>query len=397
MSEGTRMFRQKNTNTGDAATPPTGGDLPHSVGQELRARREQLGWSLPDVASWLRIRLPYLEALEEGRAQALPGSAYAIGFLRTYSKALGLAPEPLIQRFKMETRGSFDRKPDLSFPVPLPEKSLPLGVILLGGIVILVGAYIGWYRMTGASEHPVITTHTDLPGISTPGTASPQIASVLPAPGELPPNPPQPLPQQEQNSITALAPSGPPEDTSPAKAPSGPVEKMGEDKNALANTHPDADHPAGTDPAAPAATTATDQITLNASAPTWVQVRQQGGGVIYDHTLGSGEAWQVPVDKHDLVLTVGNAGGLTLSANGVVSPPLGRNGEVRRNIILSAQAISSGTITQAPPTTSRAPMPPPAARPTGTISAPMPPLPPVGPSDGGNNTLPPLPQTDKAE
>ncbi|MBE7619192.1 DUF4115 domain-containing protein [Komagataeibacter sp. FXV2] len=376
MSEGTRMFRQKNTSPGDAATSAPAGDIPLGVGQELRARREQLGWSLPDVASWLRIRLPYLEALEEGRAQALPGSAYAIGFLRTYAKALGLAPEPLIQRFKMEMRGAFDRKPDLSFPVPLPEKSLPLGVILLGGIVILVGAYVGWYRMTATPEQPAVSAHTDLPGISTQGTASPQIASVLPAPGELPPNPPQPLPQQEQNSITALAPSGPPDDSATARPPAGPVEKMGEDRNALAGPHPDADHP---DAAAPA--TPTDQITLIASAPTWVQVRQQGGGVIYDHTLGSGETWQVPADKHDLVMTVGNAGGLTLNANGVTSPPLGRSGEVRHNIVLSAQAISSGTITQATPAP-RAPMPPP-ARPATTTSAPMPPLPPPGPSDGG--------------
>ncbi|PYD47964.1 helix-turn-helix domain-containing protein [Novacetimonas pomaceti] len=388
MSEGTRMFRQKTPNAGDAATPVAASEIPLNVGQELRTRREQLGWSLPDVASWLRIRLPYLEALEEGRPQGLPGSAYAIGFLRTYAKALGLPPETLIQRFKMETRGAFDRKPELSFPVPLPEKSLPLGVILLSGIVILVGAYVGWYRLTASSDRPVINTRTDLPGISTQGTASPQIASVLPAPGELPPNPPQPLPQQEQNSITALAPSGPPADAPQPKPVSGPVEKMGEDKSALA-AHQDAGTPEGGDqsPATPA-----NQITLNASAPTWVQVRKQGGGVIYDHTLGSGETWQVPADSHDLVLTVGNAGGLTLSANGVTSPPLGRNGEVRRNIILDAQAISSGNITQASPT----PRPAPAA-PAAATSAPMPPLLPANTPATGNNTLPPLPQTDKAE
>lgn len=38
------------------------------VGSALRMRREQLGWTLPQIADWLRIREAYLEALESGRA-----------------------------------------------------------------------------------------------------------------------------------------------------------------------------------------------------------------------------------------------------------------------------------------------------------------------------------------
>ncbi len=49
------------------------------VGQALRAQREQLGWSLPDVAAWLRIRLSYLEALESGQVGKLPGKRLRAG------------------------------------------------------------------------------------------------------------------------------------------------------------------------------------------------------------------------------------------------------------------------------------------------------------------------------
>jgi cytoskeleton protein RodZ len=53
------------------------------VGADLRAARERLAWSIQDIADGLRIRGQYLVALEEGRVDELPGTAYAVGFLRT--------------------------------------------------------------------------------------------------------------------------------------------------------------------------------------------------------------------------------------------------------------------------------------------------------------------------
>lgn len=62
------------------------------VGEALRKRREQLGWSIGDVAAWLRIRSVYLEALENGNASVLPAEVYALGFLRAYGRLSGLIP-----------------------------------------------------------------------------------------------------------------------------------------------------------------------------------------------------------------------------------------------------------------------------------------------------------------
>ena len=50
----------------------------------------------------LHIRQQYLEALEAGRINELPGNAYALGFLRTYASALGLDPNETARRFKAE-------------------------------------------------------------------------------------------------------------------------------------------------------------------------------------------------------------------------------------------------------------------------------------------------------
>ena len=121
------------------------------VGAELRAARLRLGWALPDVASGLRIRLVYLEAIEEGRLSALPGKAYAVGFVRTYATSLGLDPDEVARRFRAEAR-DMNEKTELTFPAPVPQRGVPAGAVVLLGLLIAAGAYVGWYRYTGSED-----------------------------------------------------------------------------------------------------------------------------------------------------------------------------------------------------------------------------------------------------
>ena len=53
----------------------------------------------------LRIRRVYLEALEEGRLRDLPAPAYAVGFVRTYARALGLDADEMVRRFREAPSG----------------------------------------------------------------------------------------------------------------------------------------------------------------------------------------------------------------------------------------------------------------------------------------------------
>lgn len=105
---------------------PNGGELGGSesgsaVGTLLRASRMRVGEELRDVASALRIRYPYLEAIEEGRYTDLPGSAYAVGFVRGYAEHLGLDSEEIVRRFKAETSEAVGAT-KLVFPSPVTEK-----------------------------------------------------------------------------------------------------------------------------------------------------------------------------------------------------------------------------------------------------------------------------------
>jgi cytoskeleton protein RodZ len=115
-----------------------------NAGADLRAARERLGWPLPDASATLRIRPAYLQALEEGDLSRLPGNAFALGFLRTYASALGLDPEEMLRRFKAES-AEVSRRTELSFPAPVPERGMPMGAVILLGLILAVGAYIGWY------------------------------------------------------------------------------------------------------------------------------------------------------------------------------------------------------------------------------------------------------------
>ncbi|OYV36381.1 MAG: hypothetical protein B7Z81_07455, partial [Acidocella sp. 20-61-6] len=119
------------------------------VGMELRQVREQLGWPLPDMAATLRIRLPYLEAIERGDLSTLPGVAYQTGFIRTYAQALGLDGDEILRRFRAEG-SSFAAKAHLSFLAPIPDRAVPTGAIVLLSVILVLAGYGLWYRHTAA-------------------------------------------------------------------------------------------------------------------------------------------------------------------------------------------------------------------------------------------------------
>ena len=128
---------------GEAASPSG----PRSAGDLLRQQREALRLDLDDIAAALRIKPDYLAALEAGRPDLLPGPTYAIGFVRTYSDYLGLDGDEILRRFKAESTG-LDAKPDLAFPMPLGERSIPGGGMLLVALILVFCGYGTWYYLS---------------------------------------------------------------------------------------------------------------------------------------------------------------------------------------------------------------------------------------------------------
>src|SRR5713226_7270714 len=107
-------------------------NIAQAVGEVLRERREELGYDLDAIGEALRIKPVFLAALEQGRAQDLPGATYAIGFIRAYAQHLGLDSDRILDSYKAET-AEVPARSDLSLPVPLGARSLPGGALLLVG------------------------------------------------------------------------------------------------------------------------------------------------------------------------------------------------------------------------------------------------------------------------
>lgn len=69
------------------------------LGDILRDAREKRHLTLADIAEATRIKVSYLEALENGDYGALPGPAYITGFLRNYAVQVGLHPDDVVQEY----------------------------------------------------------------------------------------------------------------------------------------------------------------------------------------------------------------------------------------------------------------------------------------------------------
>ncbi|MBO9559420.1 MAG: helix-turn-helix domain-containing protein [Caulobacter sp.] len=111
------------------------------LGAALRAAREFRGLTLQDVADATRIRLSYIEALEDLRLDELPSRPFTIGYVKSYAKVLGLDGDAAVARFKVDV-------PDDSEPLRAPvgvrhERDPRLGLILALGVLI-VAAIVLW-------------------------------------------------------------------------------------------------------------------------------------------------------------------------------------------------------------------------------------------------------------
>ena len=124
------------------------------IGAELRAVREDIGATLAEFASQLRIREPYLGAIEDGRFDDLPGPVYAVGFIRSYADAVGLDGEEFVSRFKRESAARPDQT-RLRFPVPEVESRLPSGRLLVLSLFFVGAVYAGWYYLSSVDRSTV--------------------------------------------------------------------------------------------------------------------------------------------------------------------------------------------------------------------------------------------------
>lgn len=119
---------------------------PTVPGERLRAAREAQGMSVDDVAAATRIPKRHLETIEDGDFAVLPGRSYAIGFSRSYAKAVGLNDEEIVNevREQLGIEDPAERLRDGTMqtedPTRLPSRGLVFGSIV-AAVVLLLGLF----------------------------------------------------------------------------------------------------------------------------------------------------------------------------------------------------------------------------------------------------------------
>lgn len=187
--DGTGTRRLKETKT-DLEAPL------ETVGQDLRSARLARGEDLANVSSVLKIRKEHLEALEGDKIELLPGRTYAVGFIRSYARYLGLDPVAYVDRFKAEIAGRNEISPPPVTVIDEDEhKKLPQGWWAIAGVVLLLVLY-GAYQLMAAADKAMREQ------VSEPPSAE---ASAPPIPKAIKIVPPQPTAEETASEQPATA------------------------------------------------------------------------------------------------------------------------------------------------------------------------------------------------
>ena len=132
------------------------------IGERLEAARIRASLDLATVEERTKIRQRYLRALEDEDWAALPSSAYAKGFLRTYSELLGLDAEEMVDEYRRQVEGADepsmhplgDRVIEGRARRPAPKRRGPLGILIAVGAVIVLGIVLLVALMSGDDPKP---------------------------------------------------------------------------------------------------------------------------------------------------------------------------------------------------------------------------------------------------
>jgi cytoskeleton protein RodZ len=329
--------------SGDADAPL------ETVGQDLRAARLRRGDDLATVSRALKIRRDHLEALEEDRFEALPGRAYAVGFVRSYADYLGLDPLQCVERFKGEIAGRNEVQPTVGPPPDTETSKLPQGWLVIGVVVFILIVYgaiqLARFADTKLRE-PVAAVPAHL-------TAPPQPTVVT----AIPPKPaPAPVtaPAANATTQTAVTPPGTTAPAAPGAAPAttnpGQTAANGQTPGAPtvpgANGQPTANAPqsaATADAQLPpghvyGAKNANVRVVLRAHSPTRVLIQGADGTVFLNKMLQPGDSFNVP-NKVGLTLTTPNGSAVAVELDGQLMGYAGEGSQMTEALSLDPQAI----------------------------------------------------------
>lgn len=319
-------------------------------GGSLRLARENQGLSIQEIASRLRLSPKQIEAIEADNFAALPEATIVRGFIRNYAKQLKVNAEPLLDAYSVLVPSNAPHeltvKPTSSMRVTGYEKP-NTGRYIWAGLAVLLGLGVWlFYQNYVEKPNPAKLTASE--------PAADANSTDLPEPGGALPEPALPVAERAAEPSAATELSLPPAATElslpPAATPASPANAtnltaapaVNSGNNAAAPIVPAA-NPAVPNPpapvtvtpnsqlvaattlsaapadsaATPAKTTSNGKVSLEFSAnqETWVNVVDANGKEVYSKIIFAGSRESIDVTP-PVNVTVGNAGGTSMSMNG---------------------------------------------------------------------------------
>ncbi len=290
------------------------------IGLKLKQERINKKLTVDDVASKLKIRKLFIEAIEDGKFNELPGLTYIIGFVISYAKLLGIAYEPLVEALKSQQHTT-NIKTNVGLASSKMESALPSFGIIALALVALVVVCIVWafYGDDEAvkinKEIPVTIEKVNIKDVKKPEESNLEVvpvADVLKT--ELYKNQtskPVVKKLEVENTIKIkplLISEKPITQNVKAKYSSIPIENA--------------------------------KIVIMALEDSWVQIRKNEE-LLFSKILVAGDSYYISDYSDEIVMDIGNAGGIYITVEEKVLPALGAKGVIVRNFAFTKDSLDN--------------------------------------------------------
>jgi cytoskeleton protein RodZ len=264
-----------------------------SLGTYLRELRSAKDVSLDEVTRATRVGRAHLEALEAEDLASLPAPVFVKGFIRAYCEFLQADAGEALARYR-ELIGDRGRSTTAGALEPRAA-GIGRGPVFVSVILLIVlGAAL--FILNSGRSSPSRSVRP--PAAGAPATATEPAAT----------------------PVTAAAPAPARPEPAVTPAPAAPLPPAAMPLPVAA-------------PAAPAARP-TQRLVVKALEPTWIRIQMDDSRTV-EELLPAGATREWSAEKR-FVLTVGNAGGISLELNGRALPPVGAPGAVIRELVLPA-------------------------------------------------------------
>ena len=337
-------------------------------GEALKEARCKSNQSLSQISSLLRIRQDYLKAIENGTPDDIPGTTYAIGFIKSYSNYLGIDPENYINSLKTKVQNP-ELKNSNVFPSPAPEGKIPSVMVIFTTILITGGIVLIWNNLQKTStdlsnQHDVIKPQTNT--ITAVGEREKQNSDPRSSPKKkvLTKNslrhgekivvskttPDNNLNNKKYKSVKLIENNG----IEPTDSPSVTTKRTKKKSPETASINSSSIHETTDQFQAKAKTDVVDvkrlkvsngssivalpSFTIQATADSWIQIKALDSNILLSRILKTHETYNVP-NRNDLLLSTGNIGALVIRINGKKIPKYTGSMRVVKDIALTKENL----------------------------------------------------------